>query len=100
MTLSTCYSVRDTARTEHPRCKRKRTYSKLLMMSPILEESIESDLTHTADLAPNVTQSSHVSSLVSRAFVWFMNTFGKEIIDTLLSEGECRCNVENTTEGD
>ena len=98
MTISNNYSVRDIARTERPRCKR--VYDVSPMMSPILEESIESDLTHIADLAPNVTQSSYVSSLVSRAFVWFMNTFGKEIIDTLLSGEECRCNVENTTEGD
>ena len=98
MTLSKSYSVKDIARTERPRCKR--TYSKSPMMSPILEESIESDLIHIAELTSNVTQPRRVSSLVSCAFVWFMNTFGKEIIDTILSEEECRCNVENTTEGD
>ena len=98
MTISNNYSVRDIARTERPRCKR--VYDISPVMSPILEESIESDLTHIADLAPNVTQSSHVSSLVSRAFVWFMDVFGREVIDVLLFEEECRCCMEDARDED
>ena len=98
MTLSKSYSVKDIARTERPRCKR--TYSKSPMMSPILEESIESDLTNIAELTSNVTQPRRMSSLVSRAFVWFMDVFGREVIDVLLFEEECRCCMEDAREED
>ena len=69
-------------------------------MSPILEESIESDLNNIAELTSNVTRPRRVSSLVSRAFVWFMDVFGREVIDVLLFEEECRCCMEDAREED